>query len=198
VVGDRHGFPPCPVRCPWCYISWQRREVVSCSRQSQQGQQLAPRRNSRAEGELMHPAQEPGQLACARDPRPAHRSFSASTCTRTNRTSRRTVTASFFAGRSGRPTAPTISGPRCCSNCRTGLRRMDSETTSLLPLQWGLTTLQTLLDFFHPRSRRLISLPDGTSLRWAERLPYRRLAVWRRVLMFWRRPNVSCGSWKAF
>jgi hypothetical protein len=98
----------------------------------------------------MHPAQEPGQLACARDPRPAHRSFSASTCTRTNRTSRRTVTASFFAGRSGRPTAPTISGPRCCSNCRTGLRRMDSGTTSLLPLQWGLTTLQTLLDSFHP------------------------------------------------
>jgi hypothetical protein len=141
----------------------------------------------------MHPAQEPGQLACARDPRPAHRSFSASTCTRTNRTSRRTVTASFFAGRSGRPTAPTISGPRCCSNCRTGLRRMDSGTTSLLPLQWGLTTLQTLLDSFHPALAPSHLPPDGTSLRWAERLPYRRLAVWRRVLMFWRRPK--CLLW---
>ena len=49
------------------------------------------------------------------------------------RTSPRTATASFSAGRSARPTARTTSAPRCCWNCRTGLRRTSSGTTSRSP-----------------------------------------------------------------
>ena len=58
------------------------------------------------------------------------RSSSASTCTRTRSTSRRMATASSSAGRSARPTAPTISAPRCCSNCPTARRRTSSGTRS--------------------------------------------------------------------
>ena len=58
------------------------------------------------------------------------RSSSASTCTRTKATSRRMATASSSAGRSARPTAPTTSAPRCCSNCRTARRRTSSGTRS--------------------------------------------------------------------
>ena len=48
-------------------------------------------------------------------------------------TSHRTATASSFADRSARPTAPTTSAPRCCSSCRTGRRRTSSGTRSRLP-----------------------------------------------------------------
>ncbi len=71
--------------------------------------------------------------SCAPDRRPARRNSSARTCTPTNPISRRTARASSFEGRSARPTAPTISAPRSCSNCRTAPRRRSSGPTNRSP-----------------------------------------------------------------
>ena len=80
--------------------------------------------------------------SCAPDPRPARRSSSASTCTRTNPTSRRMAKASSSADRSARPTAPTTSAPRCCSNCPTARRRTRSGTTSRSPGTAGISAMR--------------------------------------------------------
>ena len=76
--------------------------------------------------------------SCARDPKPARLSSSASTCTRTNHTSRRMATASSSAGRSARRMARTISAQHCCSSCRTARRRTGSGTRSRLPGTAGI------------------------------------------------------------
>ena len=50
----------------------------------------------------------------------------------------------FSAVRSAPPTAPTISAPRCCSNCRTARRRTRSGTMSRSPGMAGISAMRGL------------------------------------------------------